>query len=72
MSRVGLRSDDGIPYLAPEVVLLFKSKTSSGKERSKDKSDFEEVYLRLEPERRMWLRWALLAVDPSHPWIERL
>jgi hypothetical protein len=54
------------------VVLLYKSKTTSGKERSKDKADFEEVYLRLEPERRGWLRWALLAVDPSHPWIERL
>jgi GrpB-like predicted nucleotidyltransferase (UPF0157 family) len=72
MSRVGLRSDEGIPFLAPELVLLFKSKSTSGKERSKDQADFEEVYLRLEPERRVWLRWALLAVDPSHLWIERL
>jgi GrpB-like predicted nucleotidyltransferase (UPF0157 family) len=72
ISRVGLRSSEGIPFLAPEMVLLYKSKTTSGKERSKDKSDFEKVYLRMEPERRAWLRWALLAVDPSHPWIERL
>jgi GrpB-like predicted nucleotidyltransferase (UPF0157 family) len=72
MSRVGLLSPEGIPFLAPELVLLFKSKNTSGKERSKDKTDFEEVYLRMEPERRIWLRWALLAVDPSHPWIERL
>jgi GrpB-like predicted nucleotidyltransferase (UPF0157 family) len=72
MSRVGLRSIEGIPFLAPEVVLLYKSKSTSGKERSKDRTDFEEVYLRMEPERRAWLRWALLAVDPSHPWIERL
>jgi GrpB-like predicted nucleotidyltransferase (UPF0157 family) len=71
-SRVELRSSEGIPFLAPELVLLYKSKTSSGKERSKDKADFEKVYLSMEPERRAWLRWALLAVDPSHPWIVRL
>jgi GrpB-like predicted nucleotidyltransferase (UPF0157 family) len=70
--RVGLRSDEGIPFLAPELVLLFKSKNTSGKERSKDQVDFEEAYIRLEPERRVWLRWALIAIDPSHPWIERL
>jgi hypothetical protein len=72
MSRVGLLSDEGIPFLAPELVLLYKSKSTSGKKRSKDKADFEEVYIRLEPERRIWLRWALLSVDPSHPWIELL
>ena len=72
MSRVGLRSSEGIPFLAPELVLLYKSKATSGKERSKDKADFEKVYLSMEPERRAWLRWALLAVDSSHPWIERL
>ena len=72
MSRVGLRSGEGIPFLAPELVLLFKSKATSGKERSKDGTDFEKVYDILEPERRAWLRWALLAVDPSHQWLERL
>jgi len=69
---LGLCSDERIPFLAPELVLLFKSKNTSGKERSKDQADFEEVYIRLEPERRAWLRWALIAVDPSNPWIERL
>ena len=72
LGRVGLRSDEGIPFLAPELVLLFKSKNTSGKERSKDQADFEVAYTRLEPERRVWLRWALTAVDPSHPWIEWL
>jgi GrpB-like predicted nucleotidyltransferase (UPF0157 family) len=71
-SRIEFRSDEGIPFLAPELVLLFKSRTSSGKERSKDKADFEGIYTTLEPERRAWLRWALIATDPSHPWIERL
>lgn len=72
MGRAGFHSDEGIPFLAPELVLLFKSKNTSGKERSKDKADFEEVCLKLEPERRFWLRWALLAVDPFHQWIEQL
>ena len=72
MSRVGLPSHEGFSYLAPELVLLFKSKTTSGKGRSKDQADFEVIYSRLEPERRAWLRWALIATDPSHRWIERL
>jgi GrpB-like predicted nucleotidyltransferase (UPF0157 family) len=72
VSRIGLRSQEGIPFLAPELVLLFKSKNTSGRERGKDQADFEGVSSALAPERRAWLRWALLAVDPSHLWIERL
>ena len=72
LARIELRSDEGIPFLAPELVLLYKSKTSSGGVRSKDIADFEMTYSNLEPERKAWLRWALIATDPSHPWIERL
>ena len=71
-SRIELRSADGIPFIAPELALLFKSKTSGGIERAKDQADFEGVYALLEPERRAWLRWALLAYDPTHAWIARL
>jgi hypothetical protein len=69
LGRARLRSADGIPFLAPELVLLFKSKNTSGRERGKDQTDFQEVYTRLEPERRAWLRWALLATEPAHPWL---
>jgi GrpB-like predicted nucleotidyltransferase (UPF0157 family) len=72
VSRIGLRSGDGIPFLAPELVLLFKSVNTSGRERNNDQGDFERVYPHLEPERRAWLRWALTASDPSHPWIVQL
>jgi GrpB-like predicted nucleotidyltransferase (UPF0157 family) len=72
ITRMGLRSHEGFSFLSPELVLLFKSKTTTGKERSKDQIDFETIYTTLEPERRVWLRWALIAIDPSHPWIERL
>jgi GrpB-like predicted nucleotidyltransferase (UPF0157 family) len=72
LSRIGLCSADGISYLAPELVLLFKSINTSGRERNNDQRDFEGAYMSLEPERRAWLRWAVTAADPSHPWIERL
>lgn len=63
---------DGVRYLAPELSLLFKSQNTSGKPRPHDRADFEIVCAHLEPERRAWLRWALTATDPSHPWIARL
>ena len=70
--RMSLSTPDGIPYLAPELVLLFKSKNTGGTERPKDQRDFEKVLPHLEQERRAWLRWALIATTPTHPWIERL
>jgi hypothetical protein len=72
--RMSLRSDSetGIPFLAPELVLLFKSKNTGSTDRSKDEVDFENIYPLLDDERRAWLRWALIATNPSHPWIGRL
>ena len=71
LDRVGLHHD-GLPYLAPELILLFKSKNTSDKPRPQDQADFEGVCAQLDAERRAWLRWALLASDPAHPWIEQL
>jgi hypothetical protein len=72
LERASLRTESGIPYLAPEIVLLFKSKNTANQKRLKDPSDFERALPHLEPERRAWLRWALVAASPGHPWIERL
>lgn len=72
LDRAILRAANGLPFLAPEIVLLFKSKNTSNRERAQDPIDFDAVYAHLEPERRAWLRWALLATEPAHPWIERL
>jgi hypothetical protein len=72
MDRAGLRTSAGLPYLAPELVLLFKSKNTSGQPRDHDQSDFEQALPHLEPERRAWLRWALMASDPGHAWIDSL
>jgi GrpB-like predicted nucleotidyltransferase (UPF0157 family) len=72
VDRMSLRTEAGIPFLAPELVLLFKSKNTSDRQRRKDEADFERVHPRLEPERRAWLRWALMATNSTHPWLERL
>jgi GrpB protein len=74
MARAELRTTSGVPYLAPELVLLFKSKNTSANKRPRpqDAADFERAEPCLDPERRAWLRWALTAVEPEHPWIKRL
>ena len=64
-----MRSEDGIPYGRPEIVLLFKARHS---DRPKDEADFAAVLPRLGPARRRWLADALELVHPGHPWLERL
>jgi len=56
---------DGIPYLAPELVLLFKAKHA----REKDQADLARALPLLEPARRQWLGDALRLVHPGHEWI---
>jgi len=60
--------EDGVPYLVPEVQLLFKSKTL----RTKDEQDFEASLPALDDGQRDWLRAALELAHPGHPWLERL
>jgi Aminoglycoside-2''-adenylyltransferase len=62
------RTPDGIPYLAPEVVLLFKAKG----QRPKDVADLGNLLPELAPERRAWLFRALGVIHPGHAWLERL
>jgi hypothetical protein len=58
------RTADGIPYLAPELVLLFKAKHT----RPKDQRDFEESVARLSARQRSRLSDLLAHVYPGHPW----
>ena len=62
------RNATGIPYLAPQIVLLFKAKAT----REKDEADFAIVAPRLSPEARDWLAAGLRTIQPRHPWIDRL
>jgi hypothetical protein len=62
----GLRR--GIPFLRPEVVLLYKSKDPT----PKDENDFDAVRPHLSEHGRSWLRRALELTAPGHRWLERL
>jgi hypothetical protein len=54
----------GLPFMAPEVVLLFKAKAS----RDKDTTDFTGTLPLLDAGQRQWLVDALALVHPDHPW----
>lgn len=67
-SEVIRRTNDGLPYLAPEIVLLFKARLS----RPKDEDDLNRALPLMDPSARSWLRHALEKVHPGHPWIARV
>ncbi len=60
-SQAVLIDENGVPYLAPEIQLLFKSKNL----RPKDQIDASIVIPELAPERRFWLAAHL---DSDHEW----
>ncbi|MFD3498065.1 nucleotidyltransferase domain-containing protein [Streptomyces sp. NPDC058676] len=62
------RTSDGIPYLVPELVLLFKAKAP----RSKDQADFDGMLPLLGRVRRERLSEWLERVHPGHPWLVKL
>jgi hypothetical protein len=66
--RVIGRGAAGIPYLMPEIVLLFKAKQP----RQKDEADFAAALPLLAPPARAWLRHTLDRVHPGHAWIGAL
>lgn len=65
-----------IPYLAPELVLLFKSRSSSAAgeagPRAKDEADFAQTSPHLSAEQKKWLRTAIRRNHPAHPWLAHL
>jgi hypothetical protein len=60
------RTPDGIPYGAPEIVLLYKAKHAT---REKDEMDFAAVQPLLSAAQRAWLADALTLVHPGHRWL---
>ena len=58
----------GRPVLAPEVQLLYKSRTP----RPKDVEDFSSLVRVLDDDQRDWLRRALSMAGSGHPWLDRL
>lgn len=60
--------DEGILFLAPEIVLLFKAPLM----REWDERDFDTAVSLMIPDQRMWLADALDRSHVGHPWIDRL
>jgi uncharacterized protein CbrC (UPF0167 family) len=58
----------GIPYLAPELVLLFKAKHA----RPKDQKDFDETIPHMTPAQRQTLAGLLARTHPGHQWLPQL
>lgn len=63
--RIIRRTAGGIPYLAPEVVLLFKARHH----RAKDEADFAATVPRMTQVSRDRLTSWLTRVHPGHPWL---
>jgi hypothetical protein len=59
---------DGIPYLAPELVLLFKAKHA----RPKDQADFDATVPLMTPAQCQTLAGLLARAHPAHPWLADL
>lgn len=65
---IARRASDGIPYLRPDIVLLYKSKAPRGL----DETDFITALPHLDAGQRGFLAAALWTVAPGHRWLERL
>jgi hypothetical protein len=63
LSRLGRATDEGLPYLAPEVALFYKLINPT----PKAKADFRATRPRLSADSVVWLREALELVRPGHP-----
>lgn len=61
-------SETGLPYLAPEVVLLYKVRNT----REKDQKDILSVKDILNFMQQNWLREAIKFHEPMHEWLNLL
>jgi hypothetical protein len=68
LAEITLTSPGGLTYLAPEIVLLFKSRG----DRSKDHHDFADIVPLLDSDRRQWLLDRIAPRYPNHPWLPAL
>ena len=68
LARMGFYPLWGLPYLAPEIVLLFKAKHLE----ERDRIDFANALPLLSPDARRWLRAAIEKTHPGHEWIKSL
>jgi hypothetical protein len=68
LSMLGIRSENGIPFLSPEIILLYKAKNPD----PRDEADFKNMLKMLEQEPCNWLKQAIEVCHPEHPWLKLL
>ncbi len=69
LNAITLKTKDGLSILAPEVQLLYKSKSL----REKDRQDFENSLAAMSSEQKNYLKMTLSKVyQNKHDWISRL
>jgi hypothetical protein len=68
LDQIGDRTSGGIPYLRPEIALLYKA----ARMREVDNEDFRRVLPYLRTEAREQLRRDLIRFKPQHPWLNSL
>ncbi|MDN3240788.1 nucleotidyltransferase domain-containing protein [Glycomyces tritici] len=68
LKDIGFVNADGIPYLAPEIQLMYKANGA----RPKDELDFAAMLPKLEAPQRRWLREAMALAYGERPWMARL
>lgn len=68
LDKMIISSPSGIPILAPEIVLLYKSADIN----ESNSADFENTLPSLSSERRAWLATALQRTNPNHEWLKEL
>jgi hypothetical protein len=67
-NKIFLRTNEGIPYIKPEVQLLYKA--GSSKIREKDYKDFQNILPLLVSKEKEWLKSSLNKQFPDgHDWI---
>jgi Aminoglycoside-2''-adenylyltransferase len=62
------RDASELPYLAPEIQLLYKARSL----RPRDQQDFEQVLPHIDSRGRAWLLDGLKRAEPEHSWISAL
>ncbi len=65
LQKTILYTKEEVPFLSPEIALLYKSKQP----RSKDIQDFNHVFEKLYHEQKSWLTHALKTLYKDHPWL---
>ena len=65
MATTTRRTPEGVPYMCPEIQLLFKSRGN----RPKDEADLRNCLPRMTSDARHWLIENLRKEAPAHPWL---